>query len=97
MSFQPIIQGFAAVIIIGVGYSLWRTTHSYGGLVGGALKWIGLGMIFFSVEALSRALGSLSFLDSLGTAYAELAHNVLLLLGLASSGIGFSKLTKIAK
>ncbi len=92
-----VIQIFVFIIIIGVIYSLWRTAKAYGGLVGTGLKWIGLGMIFFSLEALDRVLGNLSFVASLGFANPELVHNFILLFGLLFAGIGFSKLTKIAK
>lgn len=92
-----VIQIFVFIIIIGVIYSLWRTARAYGGLVGTGLKWIGLGMIFFSLEALDRVLGNLSFVASLGFANPELVHNFILLFGLLFAGIGFSKLTKIAK
>lgn len=97
MDFAPLIQGLVVVIIIGVIYSLWRTTKTYGGLVGAALKWIGLGMVFFSLEALDRALGNLGFVTLISSNYSDIIHNFLLLFGLLCSGIGFSKLTKIAK
>lgn len=95
-----ILQGFIAVIIIGVVYSLWQTTKSYGGLIGSALKWIGLGIVFFTVESFDRVFatfGNLSILNVLGFADPDLVHNFLLVLGLLFSGVGFSKLTRIAK
>lgn len=97
---QIVVQIFVIVIIAGTAYSLWRTTRAYGGLIGGALKWIGLGMIMFSLEALDRVLGDLSFVGSLFGGNAEngeIAHNIILLLGLALAAFGFSRLTKIAK
>lgn len=93
-----IIQIFIFIVVVGVIYSLWRTARAYGGLVGAGLKWIGLGMIFFSLEALDRVLQNLSFVASFaGFLDPELVHNLLLLFGLLFAGIGFSKLTKIAK
>lgn len=97
MSFEIIIQGFVAVIIIGITYSLWSTSKVYGGLIGASLRWIGLGILFFSLETLDRVLGDLSFVNSLSADNAELLHYLLLFLGLSCSGIGFSRLTKIAK
>ena len=95
---QLLVQIFVVVIVIGIAHSLWRTTKAYGGLIGGALKWIGLGIVFFALEALDRVLGNWSFVSSLFQGNnAELAHNAILLLGLAFSAIGFSRLTKIAK
>lgn len=95
-----IVQGFIAVIIIGVAYTLWQTTQAYGGLIGTALKWVGLGIVFFTIESFDRifgTFGNLSVLDALGFADPVMVHNSLLVLGLLFSGIGFSKLTKIAK
>lgn|SRR3989338_2577664 len=97
MSLVLVIQVLVVIIIFGIVYSLWQTTKSYGGLIGGALKWIGIGMVFFSLEALDRVLGNLSFVNSFGLADPSSVHNVILLLGLLFSAIGFSKLTKIAK
>lgn len=97
MSAVLVIQIFVVIIVSGVFYNLWRTAQAYGGLIGGGLRWIGSGMIFFALEALDRVLGSLSFVNALSLANAELVHNFLLLIGLLFSAIGFSKLTKIAK
>ena len=88
------------IVILGVIYSLWQTTRAYGGLIGTALKWIGIGIVFFSIEAFDRvfgAIGNFSVVSSLGFFEPSLIHNTLLLLGLFFSGIGFSKLTRIAK
>lgn len=94
---MTLVQIFFLVIVVGIAQSLWRTTRAYGGLIGAALKWIGLGIVFFSLEALDRVLGSLSFVNSLGPANPEVVHNALLLLGLLFSAIGFRGLTKVAK
>lgn len=95
-----ILQGFIAVIIIGVGYTLLQTTRAYGGLIGTALKWIGLGIVFFTIEAFDRVFstfGNFSVLNTLGFSDPSMIHNLLLVLGLLCSGLGFSKLTRIAK
>ena len=95
-----LLQILMAVVILGVIYSLWQTTKAYGGLIGAALKWIGIGIMFFSIEAFDRVFGTLgnfSLVSSLGFSEPVLIHNSLLLLGLLFSGVGFSKLTKIAK
>lgn len=94
---QLIVQILVVVILVGIVHSLWRTTKSYGGLIGSGLKWIGVGILFFALEALDRVLGSLSFVDSLARQDAGMAHNIILLLGLLFSAIGFSKLTKVTK
>lgn len=97
MELLPLVQGFIVIIMIGAIYSLWQTSRAYGGLVGRGLRWIGTGICFFSVEALDRVLGHLSFVTSSFGANAEIAHYALLLFGLLFSGIGFSILTKINK
>lgn len=97
MTLVLVVQVLVVIIVFGIVYSLWQTTKSYGGLIGAALKWIGLGMVFFSLEALDRVLANLSFINSFGFSDPAAVHNIILLLGLLFSGVGFSKLTKIAK
>ncbi|MDP3993658.1 MAG: hypothetical protein Q8P75_01610 [bacterium] len=93
---QLLVRAFVIIIVIGGVYNLWRTAKTYGGIVGNGLRWLGLGMILFSLESLDRVLGNLSFISPLsGGANADLFHNIILLLGLLFSGIGFSKFTKI--
>ena len=41
-------------ITVGVLYNLWRTTLTFGGIIGKGLRMIGLGIVFLSVEALDR-------------------------------------------
>ena len=96
MNYTIIIQGLVVVIIIGMVYSLWRTTRVYGGLIGQGMKWIGIGMVFFSSEAVDRVLGDLSFVNSFGSE-PEIVHKIILLFGLLFCAVGFSRLTKIAK
>ncbi len=95
MNLVLLVQIFIVVIIVGVIFNLWKTTRAYGGVIGFGLKWIGLGMVFFSLEALDRALGYLSFVNSIFAQNQTIAHHIILLLGLLFSGIGFSKLMKV--
>ena len=95
MNLVLLVQICVVVIVIGVIINLWRTTRAYGGVIGFGLKWIGLGMVFFSLEALDRVLGYLSFVNSIFSQNQDLAHNIIFLLGLLFSGIGFSKLMKV--
>lgn len=88
---QLLVQIFVIVIVIGGIYSLWHTTRAYGGVVGRGLRWIGIGIILFSIEALDRVLGSLSVIKT------ETAHNVVLLLGLLFAAVGFAKLRQVTK
>lgn len=93
MNFNILIQVLVAVIVIGVIYNLWQTTKAYGGLIGSALKWIGLGMLLFSFGALERSATLLGFTLKNGS----LIQDLVLLCGLFFSAIGFSQLTKISK
>src|SRR3989344_4390580 len=92
---QLLVQAFVIIIVIGGVYNLWRTANTYGGIVGNGLRWLGMGMILFSLKSLDRVLGNLSFIAPVSPANADLLHNIILLLGLLFSGIGFSKFTKI--
>jgi len=94
---QSLVQILFVLILLGGVYNLWRTAKTYGGLIGRGLKWLGLGIIIFSIEALDRVMGEFSFVDSLTFVDPELAHNFLLLLGLLFSAFGFSVLQKIGK
>ena len=40
------IQALILVIIIGVFYNLWSSTKMYGGIIGSAIRLIGIGMLF---------------------------------------------------
>jgi|SRR3989344_8415152 len=95
MNLVLLVQICVVIIVVGVTVNLWRTTRAYGGVIGFGLKWIGLGIVFFSLEALDRVLGSLSFVNSIFAQNQNMAHNIILLLGLLFSGIGFSKLMKV--
>lgn len=97
MSLGLLVQLFLIVIIIGIIYNLWRISRSFGGIIGTGLRWIGLGILFFSLEALDRVLGGVGIITANFGENAEYAHNALLVLGLLFSGVGFSKLTKIGK
>lgn len=89
------------VTVIGVLYSLWKTTQAYGGLIGAGLRRIGFGIVFLSVEALDRvaqSFGTRDLLASLVPAYfLQNLHDALLLLGLFFLMLGFSKLSSAVK
>lgn len=97
MNFVLLIQAAVVIIIIGIVYNLWRTAQTYGGLIGEALRWIGLGILVFALEAVDRVLGSYGFVGSLGFLDSDTLHLLILGAGLLFSGIGFSKLTKLGK
>lgn len=89
------------VAVIGVLYSLWRTTRAYGGIIGQGLRRFGIGIMFLSVEALDRIAQNFASSDLLLSFvpkyYLSNAHDALLLLGLCFLALGFSKLSTAAK
>ena len=90
-----IIQGCIAAIIIGIFYNIWETTKVYGGLIGAAIRLLGIGMLFITVAVIERVLLNANIIfSSSNLALAQDAFNVI---GLVFLGIGFSKLGKATK
>ena len=90
-----IIQGCVAVIIVGVFHSLWMSTKAYGGLIGTAIRLLGLGVLFVVISTIERLLVNFSIIEpnlTLG-----LAQDLFNLLGLVFLGLGFSKLASATK
>lgn len=90
-----IIQGCLAVILIGVFYNLWSSTKMYGGLIGTAVRFLGLGMLFVTIGVIERII--INFNVVAGSANVALIQDVLTLIGLILLGIGFSKLAAATK
>lgn len=84
-------------MVIGTIYNLWKTTRAYGGLIGDGMRRVGVGILFFSVEALDRVslnFGGFGIIDGITPApYVSIAHDALLLLGLSFVTWGFIKLS----
>ncbi|OGE88047.1 MAG: hypothetical protein A3J07_01800 [Candidatus Doudnabacteria bacterium RIFCSPLOWO2_02_FULL_49_13] len=89
------IQAFIAIIIIGVFYNLWVTTRVYGGIIGRAVRFLGLGMLFVAVAVLERVLINFSIIAN--SPSLSLAQDSLSLLGLIMLGVGFSQLAAATK
>ncbi|HYC79409.1 MAG TPA: hypothetical protein VEC17_00080 [Candidatus Binatia bacterium] len=90
-----ILQGLIAVILIGMFYSLWMTTKAYGGLIGHAIRMLGIGIILISVVVLERMLINFSVIESSVTLNA--AQDVLTLLSLLFLSMGFKRLAAAGK
>jgi hypothetical protein len=90
-----IIQGLIFIVMIGVFYNLIVTTRAYGGIVGHAVRLVGIGIVFFSITTIERSLVNFSIIKP--TLNASLAQDVLSILGLIFSGLGFSKLASSTK
>lgn len=90
-----IIQGCIAVVIIGVFYNLMVTTKAYGGIIGKALRFIGIGILFFSLSAIEHALVNFAIIKPAMTF--AIVQDSMTLIGLIFLGFGFSKLASASK
>lgn len=90
-----IIQGLIAVIIMGVFYNLWVSTRVYGGIIGLAIRFLGLGMLFVTISAIERVLANLAVIDQ--NLNLAIAQDIFNLIGLVFLGLGFSKLASVTK
>ena len=89
------IQGLLIAVMIGVFYNLMASTRAYGGIIGKALRLIGVGILFLSIAMIERSLVNFSVIES--TLNSSLAQDMLSLLGLIFLGFGFSKLASSTK
>lgn len=90
-----VIQLLVLVIIIGGFYSLHASTKAYGGLIGKAIRLLGVGMLFVVVAVIEKVLINLSVIKL--TSELSLLHDGLTLLGLFFLGLGFSRLASASK
>jgi len=93
--FTNIIQALILVILIGMMYSLWMTTRAYGGLIGNAIRYIGIGMIMVAVVVLEKML--INFNVVTNSPNLQLAQDLMTLLSLIFLSMGFKRLANIAK
>lgn len=91
------------VILLFVGgilYNLWNTITAFGGLIGKALKLVGIGIFLFSFDAVHKVLvhfGVDIFEIVFSPSGAEVFHDVVVVVGLFFLAWGLSKMAKIAK
>lgn len=90
-----IVQGLIAVIVIGVFYNLFITTRAFGGLIGYAIRLLGIGMLFVTVAVIEKVLLNLGVIQV--TTNLSLLQDMLTLVGLFFLGLGFSKLASATK
>jgi hypothetical protein len=90
-----IIQGLIIAIVLGVYYTLYVSTKLYGGLIGKAVRFIGIGMLFVTVTVLERVFINFGVLPN--SIELSIVQDILNLLGLAFLGLGFSKLAQVNK
>ena len=86
-NFNFVVQAFVAAILIGVIYNLIATTRSYGGIIGKAIRWIGVGILFISVAIIEKVLMNFEIMqvDTNGL----LAQDILFFLSLSCLAMGF--------
>ncbi|MDP4000701.1 MAG: hypothetical protein Q8P83_00440 [bacterium] len=90
-----IIQALIIAIVIGVYYSLYTSTKMYGGLIGTAVRYLGIGMLFITVVVLERIFINFGVIDS--SVDIALVQDILSLIGLTFLALGFSKLAAVNK
>jgi hypothetical protein len=90
-----IIQALIVVILIGMLYSLWKTTRAYGGLIGRAIQLIGVGIILISIVVMEKMLVNFSVITN--SENFLLGVDVLTLVSLFFLSLGFKRLASIAK
>lgn len=90
-----ILQALIIVILIGMLYSLWMTTKAYGGIIGKAVRLIGIGITLISIVVLEKMLVNFSVV--LNTPNLQLAQDILTLLSLLFLSWGFKKLAAVAQ
>jgi hypothetical protein len=89
------VQGLVLVIIIGGFYSLYASTKAYGGLIGKAIRLLGVGMLFIVIAILEKVLINFSVLNSSTTL--SLLQDGFNLIGVFFLALGFSRLSAAAK
>ncbi len=90
-----LVQGLVLVIIVGGFYSLYASTKAYGGIIGKAIRFLGVGMLFIIIAVIEKILFNFSILNSSITF--SLVQDGLNLLGVLFLGLGFSRLAAAAK
>lgn len=89
------VQGLVVVIIIGGFYSLYASTKAYGGLIGQAIRYLGIGMMFVVIAVIEKILLNFGIIPL--SANLSLVQDGFNLLGILFLGIGFSKLAAASK
>jgi hypothetical protein len=90
-----IIQALIGVIIVGVFYNLWVSTRMYGGIIGTAIRLLGVGMLFVTIATFERVLVNFNIIQS--SINLAIAQDIFNVIGLVFLGLGFSKLASGTK
>lgn len=90
-----VIQGLIGAIIIGVFYNFWVSSRAYGGIIGRAVRLLGIGMLFITIAVLEKMM--INFSVIMASPNLALAQDVLNLIGLFFLARGFSVLASASK
>lgn len=90
-----IIHAFVLVIALGVYYNLWTSTKLYGGLIGAAIRYIGIGMLFVTIAVIEKGL--LNFQIIQDSVLVGMAQDILNVIGLFLLFFGYLKLASATK
>ncbi len=90
-----LIHGFIAVVIIGVFYNLMVSTKVYGGVIGKAIRLIGIATLFVTVSAIEKVLVNFNVIHP--SFVLSIAQDLITVLSLIFLGLGFSKLASAGK
>lgn len=95
------VQLITLVVVGGIIYNLFISMTGFGGVIGSALKMIGLGVLVLAIGTIDEVVEGLTGIGS-ETIFGEgLVHDVfhdgVVLLGFFILGFGLSKLTKFVK
>ena len=95
MEFNVLIQGTIAAILIGMFYNVWISTKAYGGMIGTAVRFLALGLLFITIAVIEKIL--LNFGIIIPSLELNLTQDILTLIGLFFLAMGFSRLASAAK
>jgi hypothetical protein len=90
-----LIHGFIAVVIIGVFYNLMVSTKVYGGVIGKAIRLIGIATLFVAASAFEKVLVNFNVIHP--SFVLSVVQDLITVLSLVFLGLGFSKLASAGK
>lgn len=95
------LQLLSLVVVGGIIYNLWVTISGFGGLIGAALRYVGIGVFLLALNTLDEVIEGLTEVGSetlLGNGVVhDVVHDGLVLVGFVLLAVGLSKLSKVVK
>ena len=95
------IELLSLVVVGGIIYNLWVTISGFGGLIGAALRFVGIGIFLLALNTLDGVIEGLTEVGS-ETLFGDgilhaVIHDGLVLVGFVILAMGLSKLSKVVK